>query len=176
MSRGLGRLQRLAVLVLWRSDGCRAPVGELKLALGGDRGNRRRALRTLINRGLIEEVGEGNLIKLTAPAMYALVLAEHFGDLSDERVPSSPLDLDAILAGVSEDDPAWEPHANAVTPCEHELYPETRVSDNVGRPHGSLDTSWIRELSFDPPVRDNVASSAAQRIADALDNGKELER
>ena len=53
MSRGLGLLQRRAVLFLWRSDGHHAPLSEVKRAMGVERANSRRAIRALVERGMV---------------------------------------------------------------------------------------------------------------------------
>ena len=197
MSRGLGILQRRAMLYLWRArPSGRAKVREVKRVMGPDRANNRRAIRSLMDRGLLEEREEDGtrLVVLTRGAVGALTLAAVFadgGELSEERVPSAPFDLDAVLAGLGEDDHDYgivlPPGDNARSPHGPEM-PSwfrgpsggPRLSDNLsahsGRPHGKQVTPCKGEASFDLPISDNDPPrqpSAMQRVLDALTEGLE---
>ena len=56
MSRGLGILQRRVCEALYAADGREPPLRELRLRLGEpDRSNLRRAIRGLLERGIVEE-------------------------------------------------------------------------------------------------------------------------
>ncbi len=68
MSRGLGILQRRVCEALYAADGREPPLRELRRRLGDpDRSNLRRAIRGLLERGIVEEpASEGELrVKLT---------------------------------------------------------------------------------------------------------------
>ena len=121
MSRGLGALQRAAMLCLWNRGGHRAPLSELKREVGGDRSNTRRAIRGLLDRGLVEErAGENGaaLVALTGGAVTMFVLLEGAEGRSVERVPGRPFDLAGILDRVDEDEPRERPPRPEVPPRE----------------------------------------------------------
>jgi hypothetical protein len=60
MSRGLGKLQRRVCEVLYAAAGHQLPLRELRRQLGEpDRSNLRRAIRSLLGRGLVEEARSG---------------------------------------------------------------------------------------------------------------------
>lgn len=62
VSRGPGRLQRVVVEVLYAAEGCELPRREVRRALGDpDGGNFRRAVRSLVARGVLEEHEDGRL-------------------------------------------------------------------------------------------------------------------
>jgi hypothetical protein len=68
MSRGLGILQRRVCEALYAADGREPPLRELRLRLGEpDRSNLRRAIRGLLERGIVEEFESagGLRVKLT---------------------------------------------------------------------------------------------------------------
>jgi hypothetical protein len=131
MSRGLGRTQRAAVRLLWRHPDEAAggvPLAELKRTISTDRSNARRAIRGLVDRGLLEVGDEEGVrrVKLTGGGQLACVLAALPDDQSTLRyVPSKPLDLDL-------------------------LYDED--------PHGCVDTSWMDAAAHDPAVGDPEAT------------------
>ena len=69
MSRGLGSLQHSVLSVLHEgavNEGL--PIGKLKSLVGGERANLRRAVRSLVRRGLLGEVevGRKRLVRLTS--------------------------------------------------------------------------------------------------------------
>src|SRR5215212_782261 len=60
MSRGLGYLQRRIREVLYAAENQELPLGELRRRLGEpDRSNLRRAIRGLLERGILEEFSRG---------------------------------------------------------------------------------------------------------------------
>src|SRR5215218_2566035 len=136
MSRGIGRTQREAMLALRdHEDGAAAgvPLTELKRAISSDRSNARRALRGLIERGLLEEVTDEEgvrRVKLAGGAHLALWLAAYpDGQLTIDTVPSRPLDLDLGDDLDLEDDDTplslWQPHVSSPPP------PDRGVNDNA---------------------------------------------
>ena len=72
--RPLGESQRL-VLAALREDADPLeeglPVAAVKAAVGGDRANTRRATRSLLLRGLLEESGDGGRVRLSLPGAFA---------------------------------------------------------------------------------------------------------
>ena len=180
MSRGLGVLQRRAMLYLWRArPSCSAEVREVKRAMGPDRANNRRAIRTLLDRGLLEEREKDGtrLVILTRGAVGALTLAAVFadgGELSEGAMPSRPFDLDSILSGASEDDhdygtvlpPDWNPHEHQEPPWTPGSIPEAPLNDNgqdrAKQPHGPQVTPWIRGPSGKPLLSDNLGAHSSR--------------
>ena len=74
MSRGLGALQRNILDTLDGAEGRELPVRELRRRLQGfNRSNTRRAVRGLLCRGLLEEIGEGVGSRLSVTFSGALV-------------------------------------------------------------------------------------------------------
>jgi hypothetical protein len=143
VSRGIGNVQREVVAVLWDQAKSRGPgiaggmpLGLLKRAVDTDRSNARRAIRGLMDRGLLEEItgeeGERR-VKLTGGAHLALWLATEYtgAELTLERVPSRPVVLDAVY---SEVEPLHSPHESLPTPCVSEAFPDPPVSDNLDHP------------------------------------------
>ena len=172
MSRGLGILQRRAMLYLWRArPSGSAEVREVKRAMGSDRANNRRAIRTLLDRGLLKEVtGEDGerLVALTSGAWDALTLAEIFarepGALSEEQVPSEPFDVVAVLASLGEDHydygtllRDWNPHEPQEPPWLQSIS-EIPVTANARSPHGSEIPSWFGVPSGEPLLSDNLGA------------------
>lgn len=156
MSRGIGRIQRSALLYLWqRPQGAAEgmPLAELKRSISPDRANARRAIRGLIERGMVEEVASvpeedaPRRVALTSGANLAFTLAEHLdGTLTEREVPGRPLDLSY---DADEDD------LTAIV--------EPDVPTELGIPHGSLETSWISAVTSESAVSDNAPRSSRNR-------------
>jgi DNA-binding MarR family transcriptional regulator len=71
--RSPGHIQRSVLYVLWKyADhvGEGLPVGALKAIVGGDRSNTRRAIRTLLRRGELEESEDGKRVRLSRSAAF----------------------------------------------------------------------------------------------------------
>jgi len=71
--RSLGPNQRSVLYVLWKyadpvDEGL--PVGTVKAIVGGDRSNTRRAIRTLLRRGELEESEGGKRVRLSRSAAF----------------------------------------------------------------------------------------------------------
>lgn len=129
-------MQREAVLLLHRKGENGIPLTELKRAISTDRSNARRAIRGLIARGLLEEITDEGVrrVKLAGGAHLALWLAAYPDDhLTLDAVPSRPLHLDSFAGG------------------------DLGLGDDEddGRPHGSVEPSWIKDAVSESPVNDN---------------------
>ncbi len=90
MSRGLGGLQRRVCEVLYDADDHEPPLRELRRRLGDpDRSNLRRAIRGLLERGIVEEFeSEGKLrVKLTCWGYVAAAVGpdDHLAPGSEVR-------------------------------------------------------------------------------------------
>jgi hypothetical protein len=176
VSRGIGKVQREALAALWdraKSEGIAGgmPLAELKRSISSDRSNARRAIRGLVERGLVEEVaGEGGerRAKLTGGAHLALWLASYPEDapLALERVPSRPLVLDlGDDLGIAEEDTLGLdnlmslgiPHEPSPPPLDRgvsDLPPSSRGHGDampMGMSHANA------PLPPDRPISDNVA-------------------
>jgi hypothetical protein len=71
--RSPGPNQRSVLYVLWKyadpvDEGL--PVGTVKAIVGGDRSNTRRAIRTLLRRGELEEFEDGKRVRLSRSAAF----------------------------------------------------------------------------------------------------------
>lgn len=152
MSRGIGRMQREAVVLLYREGEGGIPLAELRRAISADRSNARRAIRGLIARGFAVEVtgvyGERR-VALTGGAHMALWLAAEYRDkpLTPQRVPGRPLALDFG------DDPGI---------VEEDTLDLDNLMD-LGIPHGASPPPPDR------PVSDNAPSSRGR--GDAMQAG-----
>ena len=93
--------------------------------MGVERANSRRAIRALVERGMVA-APEGQ-VSLTSGGVMALALVEilaelYGGDPLESKVPGEPLDLDEFLAGPDDDNheivllPEWGPHEEGGTP------------------------------------------------------------
>jgi DNA-binding MarR family transcriptional regulator len=165
VSRGIGKVQREALAALWdraKSEGIAGgmPLAELKRCIGADRSNSRRAIRGLIERGLVVEVtaeeGERR-VALTGGAHMALWLATEYKDeaLTIERVPSRPLvlDLGDDLGLVEEDTLGLDNLMSLGIPHEPSPPPPDRpVSDNVPSNRGRGDAMQARVSHANAPL------------------------
>lgn len=133
MSRGIGRTQRLALLALWQARTEREeerdigiPLTELKRRISSDRSNSRRAIRNLIERGMVEEItgeeGERR-VRLTSGGYGALAFASVWEDITLDTIPSKPFDFDLIFRESGPDD-------LEIPPCSGEpSWKETPISN-----------------------------------------------
>ena len=113
MSRGVGRMQRRALLALWQTRAEREeerdtglPLTELKHRISSDRSNSRRAIRNLVGRGMVEEIREEgeHRVRLTGGGRGALAFASVWRDITLETIPSKPFDFDLLFREIEPDD------------------------------------------------------------------------
>jgi len=158
MSRGIGRTQRLALLALWQARTEREeerdigiPLTELKRRISSDRSNARRAIRNLMERGMVEEIREEGerRVKLTSGGCDALAFASVWGDITPDTIPSKPFDFDLIFREIEPDDL------------------ESPVSAD-GILHGAGETPWSRAADLETPVNDNTISRGLAWLEDQL--------
>jgi hypothetical protein len=191
VSRGAGRAQRRALHALWNDEGRRAagmPLAEVRRAIGADRSNARRAIRGLVERGLIVEVTDDEgvrRVKLTGGALLAFVVAQRGAEpLTPERVPGRPLNLDRepldgnpLSLGIPlESSPAApdrpvsahddEPMQGGVPHADTLLPPDQYVTDNSGDDAMQVGASHATApLPPDRPVSDLARRVVARRYA-----------
>jgi hypothetical protein len=87
--RSLGPMQTRILSVLWKysdpvKDGL--PVTAVKAIVGGNRSNTRRAIRTLLLRGLLEKSEDGERIRLSSFAALSLDIKNFWQSSSDETL------------------------------------------------------------------------------------------
>jgi hypothetical protein len=167
MSRGIGKNQRKAMIVLWHHDegiAAGVPLADLKRHTSKDRSNARRSIRGLVARQLAEEVRDDageRRVRLTGGGHLACWLASYADEeLAVGRVPSRPLKLDlGDDLGIDDDTPmdVGYPHG---APPQLSDWP---VSDNaprmpergdpmqMGRPHANAPRASDRGVSDNRP-------------------------
>ena len=93
MGRGLGPVQRRTLAALYEGtyEGG-LPVGELKIRVGGDESNLRRAVRRLERRGLVEEHADGGerRVRLTLPGASRAMLEAMLGAMRHKKPEDDP--------------------------------------------------------------------------------------
>ena len=153
------------------------PLAELKRYISTDRSNARRAIRGLIDRGLVAETTDEEGVRrvsLTGGGHLACWLASY----ADERltlgaVPSRPLYLSALYGEADED--GGNPHGTTEPPWNNDAASELPVNDNTpsnpdrGYPMNLRKPHVPSPLPPDRPVRDNALGSA--RRGDAMPMG-----
>jgi DNA-binding MarR family transcriptional regulator len=181
VSRGIGRTQRVALLALWQTRAeleeerdAGIPLTALKRRISSDRSNARRAIRNLMERGMVEEItseAEGERrVKLTSGGHGALTLASVFCDpgegLTEDDVPSKPFDFDTLYRD-AEDLAEQEPLGSEQPSWTTADDPDLPVSDN-GRPHAGRDTPCRIAADLESSVNDNAIKRALTWLEEGL--------